>query len=91
MVVFFTNFSLMEFQVKYLALLCLFSVTDGFQWLWMGSLHKNIQLMLEFIKALFHAQGPLLFLLYINDLPDYVIHNITIYAYDTILYSKCDL
>ena len=34
--------------------------------------------------------GPTLFLLYINDLPDYVICNITIYADDTTLYSKCD-
>ena len=23
---------------------------DGFKWFWMGSLHKNIQLMLEFLK-----------------------------------------
>ena len=34
--------------------------------------------------------GHALFLLYINDLPDYVICNIAIYADDTILYSKCD-
>ena len=34
--------------------------------------------------------GPTLFLLYINDLPDAVIHNIAIYADDTTLYSKCD-
>ena len=31
-----------------------------------------------------------LFLPYINDLPDNVICNITIYADDTTLYSKCD-
>ena len=40
-------------------------------------------------------QGPILgptpFLLYINDLPDDVIHNIAIYVDDTTLYSKCDL
>ena len=36
--------------------------------------------------------GPtLLFLLYINDLPDDVICNIGICADDTTLYSKCDL
>ena len=46
----------------------------------MGSLHKNIQLMLEFLKALFLV---LHFLLYINDLPDDVICDITIYANDT--------
>ena len=34
--------------------------------------------------------GPTLFLLYINDLPDYVICNIAIYADDNTLYSKCD-
>ena len=34
--------------------------------------------------------GPTLFLLYINDLPDYVICNIAIYADDTTLHSKCD-
>ena len=33
--------------------------------------------------------GPTLFLLYINDLPDDVICDITIYADDTTLYSKC--
>ena len=51
MLVFFTNISLMEFQVKYLAVFLLFSVIDGFEWFWMESLHKNIQLMLEFLKA----------------------------------------
>ena len=35
------------------ALFLLFSVIDGFKWFWMGSLHKNIQLMLEFLKAPF--------------------------------------
>ena len=34
--------------------------------------------------------GPTLFLLYINDLPDDVICDFTIYADDTTLYSKCD-
>ena len=33
--------------------LLLFSVIGGFEWFWMGSLHKNIQLMLEFLKAPF--------------------------------------
>ena len=51
--VFFTNLSLMEFQVRYLALSLLFSVSDYFKWFWVGSLHKNIQLMLEFLEAPF--------------------------------------
>ena len=33
---------------------------------------------------------PTLFLLCINDLPDDVICNITIYADNSVLYSKCD-
>ena len=51
--VFFTNLSFMEYQVRYSALFLLFSVIDDFEWFWMESLHKNIQLMLEFFKALF--------------------------------------
>ena len=53
MLVFFTNLSLMELQVRYLALFLLFSVIDSFEWFWMESLHKNIHLMLEFLKAPF--------------------------------------
>ena len=45
MLVFFTNLSLMEFQVS--------SVIGGFGSFWMGNLHKNIQLMLVFLKGLF--------------------------------------
>ena len=59
----------------------------GFEWFWMGSLHKNIQLVLEFVKAPFLV---IHFLLYINDLPGNVICDIAINADDTILYSKCD-
>ena len=53
MLVFLTNLSRMEFQVIYLALFLLFSVVDYFKWFWMESLHKNILLMLEFLKAPF--------------------------------------
>ena len=49
----------------------------------MGSLHKTMQLMLEFL-------GPAFFLLLMNDLPDDVICNTTIYANDTTVYSRCD-
>ena len=69
---FFTNLSFIEFEVRYLALFILFSVIDGFGWFWMGNLHKNIQLMLEFFKGPFLV---LTFSYYINDLPDYVICN----------------
>ena len=41
----------MEFQVRYLALFLLLSIIDSFGWFWMVRLHKNIQLMLEFLKA----------------------------------------
>ena len=53
MLVYFTNLGLGEFQVRYLALFLLFSVVDGFNWFWMECLHKNIQLMLEFLKVPF--------------------------------------
>ena len=53
MQVFFTNLSLMEFQVSYLALFLLFLVIDGFAWFGMGILHKNIRLILEFLKVPF--------------------------------------
>ena len=73
----FTNLSLMEFQVRYLALFFLFSVIDGFKWFWMESVHGSIL-------------GPTLFLVYISDFPDDVICDIVIYADDSTLYSKCD-
>ena len=53
MMVLFSNVSLREFKLGYLALFLLFSVIDGFEWFWMESLHKNIQLMREFLKAPF--------------------------------------
>ena len=87
MLVFFTNLSLMEFQVRYLALFLLFSVIDDFEWFWMESLRKNIQLMQEFLKAPFlvlHFSYYTLmtFLMMLSD--------VAIYADDTTLYSKCD-
>ena len=51
MLAFFTNLSPMEFQVRFLTLFFLFSIIDKFEWFWMESLHKNIKLMLEFLKA----------------------------------------
>ena len=55
MLVFFTNLSLTEFQVRYLSLFLLFSVIGSFGWFWMGNFHNNIQLMLEFLKRSFLA------------------------------------
>ena len=53
MLVFFTNLNFMELLVRYLALLRLFLVIDGFVWFWMESLRKNIELILVFLTALF--------------------------------------
>ena len=82
MLLFFTNVSLMDLQVRYLVLFCLFSVIDNSRWLLMWSLHKNIQLMLELVKAVI---GPTLYLQYINNLPDDAICNTAIHADDTTL------
>ena len=41
MLVFFTNFSPMEFQVTYLVLFLLFTVIDNFGWFWSGGHHKK--------------------------------------------------
>ena len=53
MLIFFKNLDVIEFQVRYLTLFLLFLVVGGFESFWRGSLHKNIQLMLEFLKNLF--------------------------------------
>ena len=63
-----------------------FSVVDGYKLLWMGSLHRNVQSMLEFLKAPFLVVH--IFLPCINDFPDDLICNIAIFADDTTLYSK---
>ena len=53
MLVFFTNLILLEYQVRYLALFLLFSVIDSLERFWIESLHKNIQLRMEILKAPF--------------------------------------
>ena len=45
----------MEFQVRHSALFLLFSEIDQIVLFWMGSLHKNIQSKLEFLKGPFVA------------------------------------
>ena len=82
MLVFFTKLSLVKFQVRYFALFCLLSVIDSIKWFWMGSLHKNIQLML--------ILGSILSLLYINDFHDDGISNIAICADDTTFFCESD-
>ena len=57
MLFFFSNISLMEFQVRYLALFLLFSIIDNFEWFWMENLHRKIESMLEFLKAPFFILG----------------------------------
>ena len=81
MLFFFTDLSLMEFQVRYLPLFLLFLVIDHFKWFWIEShagVHQGSIL------------GPALFLLYINGLPDNVICDVAVNADDATLYSKCD-
>ena len=53
MLISFKNLSLMESQVRFLALFLLFLTIDSFEWFWMESLHNNVQLILEFLKASF--------------------------------------
>ena len=78
----------MEFQVRYLALFLLFSVIDSFEWFWIGSLHKNIQLVLELLKAPFLVLHFSYYTLmtFIDD----VFCDIAIYPDDTTFYSKSD-
>ena len=47
---------LMQFWVRYLTLFCLFSVVESSQWFCMARFHKNIQLILQFLKAPFLVQ-----------------------------------
>ena len=75
MLVFFTNVSLMEFQVRYLGAL------GGSGWKSSQEYPVNVGVPQGSIL------GPTHFLLYINDLPDDVICNTAIYADDATLYS----
>ena len=89
----FTHLNLMEFQVRYLTFFRLFSVIDGVKCFWMGSLHKNIQLILVFLKVptlvLHFSCYTLTFKTFITFFL-FSICNTAIYAGDTTQYSKCD-
>ena len=67
----------------------LFSVIDGFKWFWMGSLHKNIQLMLKFLKASFLVLH-LFYYILMTFLMMLLISNIDICPEEATLYSKCN-
>ena len=88
MLAFFTNLSLMEFQVRYLALFLLFLVIGGFGLFIDGKSSQEYPVNPGVPQG--SIPGPTLLLLYINELPDHVICNIAIYADDTTPYSKCD-
>ena len=87
MLVFFTNLSLMEYKVKYFGLISSFLSSRQLRVVLDGKFSQ------EYPVNAGDSEGsilcPILFLLYINYLPD-VICNIAIYADDTTLYSKCD-
>ena len=87
MLVFFTNLSLMEFQVRYLALSSFLS-NRQFQVVLDGKSSQEYPVNAGVPQG--SMFGPTLFLLYINDLSDDVICDIAIYADDITLYSKCD-
>ena len=87
MLVLFTNLSLMEIQVRYLVSFLLFSVIDSFKWFWMGSIHKNIQLMLEFLSVPFLV---LHFSCYTLMTFLMMISVILLSMLMMLLYSKCD-
>ena len=69
----------------------LFSIIDGFEWFWMGSPLKNVQLMTVFLKTPFLVLHFSYYTLmaFLNGLPD-VICSIAIYADDISLYPKSD-
>ena len=64
----------------------IFSVKDGWEWFWKGSLHKNVQ---YWTSSRLHSWS-CTFLLYINDLPNDVICDIAVYTDDITLYCKSD-
>ena len=87
MLVFFTNLSLIEFQVRYLCLISSFLRNRRLRVVVDGKSSQEYPVNVGVPQG--SILGPTLFLLYINDLPDDVICDIAIYADYTTLYSKC--
>ena len=81
MLVFFTSLNVVEFQVRYQALFLPFSVIDGFKMFWMAILHKNIQLMLEFLGPTLFCYALMIFLMMLS---------VILLSMLMILLSKCD-
>ena len=86
MLVFFTNLSLVEFQVRYLAFIPSSLSNRWLEVVLDGKSSQEYPVNAEVVQG--SILGPKLFLLYINDLSDGVICNIAIYADDTTLYSS---
>ena len=87
MLFFFTNSSLMEFQVRF-GLIFPFLSSRRLQVVLVGKSSQEYPVIVGVPQGF--ILGPTLFLLYINDLPDDVICSIAIYADDTTLYPKFD-
>ena len=78
----------MEFQVRYFGLISSFLSNRWLQVVLDGKSSQEYPVNAGVPQG--SILGPMLFLLYINDVPDDVICNIAIYAHDTTLYSKCN-
>ena len=83
LLVFFTNLSLIEFQVRYI-----FDRISSFSVMVLDEKSSQEHPFNAGVQCSILA--PTLYLIYINDLPDDAVCNIAIYADDTTLNSKCD-
>ena len=77
-----TDVSLMQFQVRY------FLSNRRFRVVLDGKSSQEYPVNAGVTES--SILGLSLFLLYINDLPDYFIYNLAIYVDDNTHYSKCD-
>ena len=87
LLIFFTNLSLMEFQVRYLAF-PVFSVKVRLRVVLDGKSSEEYLVNAGVLQG--SILGLTLSLLYINDLPGDAMCDIAIYADDTFFISKCD-